>query len=206
VLIPGSVLGALGIDTLVAQRRRAVSWGGVRRAAVRPALEILVLVTLIGQLAVGWPAAFERLPVAYGPGIWDQSVDGREVALAEWSKVWLGTGNRFAGTGAADSVVSGIGGQDGVLGVSAFFLWDKLTPSEDVHLQKMRIRYIIADQRMTTMLPLGGAYFTSDPFSDKYAAPLPAEDLAKFGHLAGVSRVYTDGVIDLYDIGETKIG
>jgi hypothetical protein len=52
---------------------------------------------------------------------------------------------------------------------------------------------------MTRLLPAVGYYFAADPGRDFYSSPVPEAAVDKFTTIPGVSRIYDDGTIVIYD-------
>jgi hypothetical protein len=65
-----------------------------------------------------------------------------------------------------------------------------------------RIEYLLADQRLTTGLPVVGHYFDrgEESFVGRRQTPLDPLLLSKFDRLPEVHRVFDSGNIQLYDI------
>jgi hypothetical protein len=53
---------------------------------------------------------------------------------------------------------------------------------------------------MSQQLPADGSYFADDPHAGQYRSPIPARDLDKFNHIAGVSRIFEDGTMTVYSL------
>ena len=62
------------------------------------------------------------------------------------------------------------------------------------------IDYIVVDRRLTHETPSGGFYFEStEPHANSYEAPLPVASLRKLNHVRGLSRIFDNGAIAIYD-------
>lgn len=62
-----------------------------------------------------------------------------------------------------------------------------------------QIKYVVIDNRLSTGLPWAGYYFESDPNAYNYHHPISPEGLRKFDHVPGMSRIYDNGTIVIYD-------
>jgi hypothetical protein len=117
--------------------------------------------------------------------------------------VALGTRNTFAATLRESEMIDAIGGQKAVVGTAyALFETERMTSEVRELIRVQNIQYIVTDIRMTRELPDEGHYFDLDPLADHYARPLPAGVITKYNGLAGVSRIFDDGDIAIYDVRE----
>jgi hypothetical protein len=64
-------------------------------------------------------------------------------------------------------------------------------------IRRARIQYFLVDQRLTTGLPHVGFYFESD--SNSNGQRLTESELAKFGRIPGLRRIYHYKSIAIYD-------
>ncbi len=60
------------------------------------------------------------------------------------------------------------------------------------------IDFLLIDLRLSTALPVLGFYF--EPWEPRSAAPLSAEALLKFDGIEGITRIYDNGFIVIYDV------
>jgi len=194
VFIPVSLIAALGLTQLVGvglkHRRRFAAAGAV----------ILVLALIFNGMANGWPPYWERLPGAHQVAGFERSVGPEEIAGAKWALATLGPGNRFAADFGNFPVLGTYGDQDPVRDDSYLYLSSNLTLADVVKTMNQAIRYVLVDRRLSQFLPASGQYFPDDPNAGKYKRPLPADGLAKWNHVAHVSRIYDSGNIVIYDI------
>ena len=78
------------------------------------------------------------------------------------------------------------------------FFDQRLTPSDLALIRKDDIRYVVTDTRLTEGLPLYGAYIA--PGETRNPERLTAAELEKFNSIPGVSRIYDNGAIQVYDV------
>ena len=77
---------------------------------------------------------------------------------------------------------------------------DKLGATEQELLRKLEIDYLFADLRLTTGLPVVGAYFDGAEADQMLVGPPQPSALLKFNSVDGVSRVFDDGYAIVYDV------
>jgi hypothetical protein len=155
---------------------------------------------MVGARAGGWPPYWEQVPGPYLVAGFERSVDAPSVATARWTVGALGPGNRIAADSNGVTLASTYGRQE-ALG-EAYDLWyDPVWGLRDQQiLQSLSVDYLWVDVRLSQQLPASGAYFPGDPQAQRHQTPLPPEQLAKFDHLPGVSRLYDCGDIRIYDM------
>jgi hypothetical protein len=157
-------------------------------------------VILMGDVASGWPPAWDRLPGPYLAAGFERSVDPQGVAAAEWARSALGPGHRWAGDLTAYSLLATIGDQITVRDVGVLFDGRGADAAAGSLVRREDIQFLAVDLRDSRQLPASGGYFPVDPNAERYRSPLPRADLVAPGRVAGVSRIYDSGDITLYDL------
>jgi hypothetical protein len=200
----GNRMGTLaffGVGLLVAvsivhywQGRMPQGW---RRIA--PALAVVVIV-LSGVTSSALDPIHGRYRVAADA----QSVEPMGIETALWTRTWLGAGNRFTADRVNRLLLASYGRQDVrvkiIEGVETARVFEVEKPWADElwALMQSDIDFLLVDLRMTTDRPVLGFYF--EPWDVENGKPLPADALLKFGDVDGVTRIYDNGFIVIYDV------
>jgi hypothetical protein len=194
IYIPVSVLAALAL-TRLANTAPVRRWG----AAVTALVMAAVVALLIDGLANGWPPFWERLPGPHQVAAFEASVDPEEIAISDQSLTMMGPGNRIASDQGLYPVLIGYGEQNPLQNVA--YLYEN-APKWTVQLQgeaaAQAVQYVETDTRLTKSLSPNGAYFPGE--TTVPTKPLTSADINKFNNIPGVSRVYDDGTIKIYDL------
>jgi len=167
----------------------------------------LIALFTVGGVLVGMPG-WARLPGPYLVSADSRSVEPEGIAAAQWAGQVLGPGHNMVADRVNRMLMSAYGEQNMVttyasgLAVRRLFLTRAIEP---IHRQIVRdgdIQYLVADQRLTTGLPVVGHYFDrgEENVVGQRTTPLDAELLSKFDQLPEVSRVFDSGNIQIYDI------
>lgn len=157
-------------------------------------------ILLAGGLASGWPPYWERLPGKYAVDGFESGVTNEGIAAADWARAVLGPGNRIAADFTNYVLMGSYGDQNVVTGVDQLYCSKTWTPA-DARLARLNaVRYLVVDLRMSEYIPPSGSYFISQ--SSACQAPMPRQDLAKFGSVPGMNRLYDSGNIIVYSLGE----
>ncbi|MDQ2630930.1 MAG: hypothetical protein M3Y75_08155, partial [Actinomycetota bacterium] len=159
-----------------------------------------IVLIFIGGAISGWP--------------WDSqlakpmriSADGRtlpspSLSATEWSKEHI-EGGRFAATNAGAGLLLVPGEKwamagskpaiEDVLDAESFEGWELPL------LRRHRLRYVVADRREASADTLRGHFFdTEEPNSETWKEP---STTAKFNQVPGVSRIYSNGAITIFDL------
>ena len=99
------------------------------------------------------------------------------------------------------------GEQNLVHGMSWIYFSPVLGGYEQVGLERAGVQFIVADQRLTTGLPLGGYYFErGEPGSLQHVEPLSPALLDKFDHTPFLRRIYDSGNIKIYSVVNLSSG
>jgi hypothetical protein len=180
-----------------ALRRR---WLG---AATRPLLAGAIGVVLVGGAIAGWPwdsllAQPMRISTA------GNTVSSPPLAMAEWAQHEVPEG-RFAASTSDSGLLLVPGGKVALSGTSPDVedtldeegLADWMLPM----LRRNRLRYVAVDRREVSSDSLRGYYFER---RDDRGEQRPKSVVAKFNPVPGVSRVYTNGPITVFDLRGRK--
>jgi hypothetical protein len=193
--IPVCVLAALAL-TRLGSTGPARRWG----AAVTAIVMAAVVALLIDGLANGWPPFWERLPGPHQVAAFEASIDPEEVDIGYQSRAMLGPGNRIAADAGIFPTLIGYGDQNGLYGDAFLYMnaptWTKQLAGEAAG---MAVQYVETDTRLTQSLsPNSDEYFPNE--TTPATKPLSPADINKFDNIQGVSRVYDDGTIKIYDL------
>lgn len=170
---------------------------GWRRIA--PALAVVVIV-LSGITS----SAPDPIHGRYQVGADAQSIEPMGIEAALWARTWLGAGNRFTADRVNRLLLASYGRQDVrvriVEGVDAGWVFEaeKMGPDEFWALARSDIDFLLVDRRLSTALPVFGFYF--EPWEARDGKPLSPAALLKFNDVDGITRIYDDGFIVIYDV------
>jgi hypothetical protein len=169
---------------------RYYSWAGVA------ALVILAL----GGIAGGWPPSYARLPGPFLAEAWERSVDAHELDLAAWAATRITRNNGVASDFTTASLLGTIGHQANVGGLPALFFSTTITVSDVAQIRARRVILVVVDQRLLKLPPEDGSYFSGSGGPASQARLLPRTGLDKFASVPGVSRIFDDGSLVVYDL------
>ena len=95
---------------------------------------------------------------------------------------------------------SSLGNQAYQRNLANLFLTTSYTAADRSLVRVKRLTYVVADKRITEQLPASGFYFSPDPHQGDYKKPLAPVTIDKFNTVPGVSRIFDDGTIVIYDL------
>lgn len=170
---------------------------GWRRIAPVAALALIVLGGIANSTLI---PIHGRYRVAADGG----SVEAMGIETARWSRQWLDPGNRFAADRINLVLLATYGRQDvrtkvaqGVYS-SRVFENETLGPNEFWALARSDLDFLLVDLRLTTAPPVLGFYF--QPWDARQGTPLSGTELLKFNDVKGITRIYDNGWIIIYDV------
>jgi hypothetical protein len=184
-----------------------VRWrgGAARRMVISVGLAALATVIFIGGFIVG-ESPTTRQPGPFVVGGEARAVSPQGAAAARFAAGVLPPGSRVIVDRPNSTLVASYGGLDRVTGsvegivVSRVFTSEAFDPIDQRVISNDQIEYIVVDRRLTHEPPVGGYYFEStEPDANTYKDPLPAASLRKFNHVRGLSRIFDNGAIAIYD-------
>jgi hypothetical protein len=193
--IPVSFTLAMAAAALAQAARRGPCHRARRRGLVVAAAGA-VAVLLAGGLASGWPPFWERLPGGFAVDGFESGITREGIAAAGWARTTLGPGHLVAADFTNSLLLGSYGGENPLTGIGGLYCGPSWTGSDAWLARRDHLQYLVADLRTTSYLPPAGGYFGQDPAA--CPAPIPGQDLAKFGFVPGSSRVYDSGNIIIY--------
>ncbi len=162
----------------------------------------------IGGVVLGAGPASALLPGPYEVIADSRSIEPQGIQAALWTRAYLQPDNRVAadrinqillGTYGDQRVVTSI--EDNI-DLSPVFLSASMNDEDRALLRQANVHYLLADMRLTRLLPLLGYYYEmneTDAFHRK--APIDAQAFAKFNTSPQANRIYDGGDIVVYDMG-----
>jgi hypothetical protein len=159
-----------------------------------------LVVLAVGGIAGGLPSYYARLPGPYRVSAYERSVDAHNIDASVWAAANLPHGGGIASDDFTASMFSSLGYQAYQRNISALFLSSSYTTADRSIVTEKRITYVVGDKRITEQLPAAGYYFSPDPHQGNYKKPLPSQTIDKYNDIPGVSRVFDDGTIVIYDL------
>jgi hypothetical protein len=204
VLIPIALIIAITLAREEPSLRPQVgSESRTRRVLRSAALSGIVIAIAIGGIAGGWPAYYARFPGPFLAGAWERSVDAHNLQLGGFVASKLPSNLGLASDFITASVVAALGHEDDVEGVATLFVTGSLTPADIRLIRSRKISFIVVDARIAHAFPLDGSYFQDSGGS--YSSPIPSADLDKFDHISGVSCIYSDGTLSVFDVRALEV-
>jgi hypothetical protein len=175
-------------------------WPRDRR--IRPLIAAGIGLVLVGGAISGWPwdSQLARPLRASAAG---ETISSPPLALAEWAEQ-LPEG-RFAASTADAGLLLVPGGKMALAGsspdVEDVLAEEQLAGWMVPLLRRNDIRYIAVDRRAVSSDSLRGYYFSRRDRDEELRPPSVS---AKFNEVPGISRVYTNGPITVFDLGAGK--
>jgi hypothetical protein len=167
------------------------------RIGVSTALVIMVLGNVM--LASGYLAIRSPYMVSADPG----SIEPMGIGTAEWTKDWLGPGQRFAADRVNRTLLATYGDQNAIssmqhVDISRAIFSKEITGDALFPIRAGKIDFLLADLRLTTARAVLGEYYEHGEASGRY--PPPPSFMLKFDRVPNVGRIYDNGFIVIYDV------
>jgi hypothetical protein len=136
-----------------------------------------------------------------------RSVDADNIAAADWEAKGLPRDSVVYGDRVSGLLAAADGGQKTVLHVSTgidasqLLLAPTFTSIDVALIKKAKLDYLIVDERLSTGLPHQQFYIESGEYGGQdRTTPVSAAALTKFAAVPGVTRVYDNGSLVIYDV------
>jgi hypothetical protein len=163
-------------------------------------------VLLVGGIVIGW-APSSRLP---GPSLVEadaRSVDPYDLAAAKWARAHLPAHSRIVADRQNAVLMAAYGMQNPQVGevvglqVASLITSPTIGPTEQRIVYQDAIRFIVVDNRLSTQRPVVGYYVEGkESKAFAYKAPLPRAAITKFSGYHGLSRIYDNGQVSIYEV------
>jgi hypothetical protein len=191
------------VDAAVVPRRTGTTAAAPARTTLSrlAAGSVVATLLLVGARAGGWPPAWALLPGPYLVSGFERSIDASGLAATDWVRTTLGPGHRFGGDITAVALASTYGRQDPVRESAPLFAGERWSLTDDELAASIDLEYLWVDRRLAEQRPASGAYFEHDPRAGRYTAPLPVATVTKFDSLIDIDRVYDNGDVRIYRLG-----
>jgi hypothetical protein len=170
----------------------------------RPLIAAGIGWVLVGGTISGWPwdsQLAQPLRISVG----GHTISSPPLGMAEWASDHIPDG-RFAATAADAGLLLVPGGKVAIAGTSPdiedLLNEERLAGWELPLLRENRLRYVVADRRAVGSDSLRGYYFFRR--GSPAAELMPQSVIAKFNRVPGVTRVYTNGTITVFDLGARR--
>jgi hypothetical protein len=174
-------------------------WLGRRsnRRRVVPAVAFATLLFAAGVI-IGMPR-WARMPGPYLVSGDTRAIQSESLALGSWFPEMFGTGNAVVADTTNQLVLGSYGDQNMLHGLSFIYFSPELDARDRAEIQTAGTQFIVVDQRMTLMLPVGGYYYeVGEPGAGHHTAPITIGQLTKFESLPGARQVFDSGDIAIY--------
>jgi hypothetical protein len=182
-------------------------WARRRRRATTIAFALATTVVFLGSVVLGSGPASGQLPGPYQVSADARSVDADNIAAAAWEAEGLPRDSVVYGDRVSGLLAAAEGGQRTVLHVSTdldvsrLLLAPTFTSDDLALIRAARLDYLIVDRRLATGLPHQQFYIESGEYDGQgRTKPVTAAALAKFAAVPGVTRVYDNGSLEIYDV------
>jgi hypothetical protein len=169
---------------------------------------VCATIIFLGGTISGWPP-WARLPGSYLVSADTRSIEPEGISAAKWAGDYLSPNSRI-GTDRINTLLLAVYGNlrpvthlaDGTYLSSVFFA-PVIGNSERDLMDRVDLKYLLVDKRMSTGLPLVGVYFEGGELNaNAYTEPIPLSALEKFSRTPDVSEIFNDGNISIYDVSE----
>lgn len=197
-LVPGSIAGALALRSfVVGMQLRGGTWGRLIGCGV-----VVCAVGLVagGDIAGGWPPYYARMPGSFEVDAWERSIDQHNLDVATWAAAHLPPYNGVGGDFSSSAIIAALATEDDVERVAGLFQSKRYSAENKRLAVQQRLSFVVVDLRMAKEAPASGYYFASGPDSKVFDHPIARGDLTKFANAAGVSTIFSDGTIVIYDL------
>ncbi|MGC1166118.1 MAG: hypothetical protein WA862_08415 [Solirubrobacterales bacterium] len=165
----------------------------------------LATIIFLGGFIVG-ESPTTRQPGSFVVGGETRAVTPQGAAAAEFAASMLPPGSRVLVDRPNSTLISSYGGLDRVGGsiegipVVYLFFSDTFDAAAQRIVSNDAIDYIVVDRRLSHDVPSGGYYFEStESRANTYRRPIDTSSLRKFNYVEGLSRIFDNGAIAIYD-------
>jgi hypothetical protein len=175
--------------------------GRAPRGWRRTAPAVALAVTVLGGVT---SSSFNPIHGRYRVAADQESIEPMGIETAQWTREWLSVGNRFTADRTNRLLLAAYGRQDVRVNIAQgvnsarIFEGEELGPDDLYALAKSDIDFLLVDLRLSTAPPVLGFYF--EPWQAQDGMSLSGAELLKFNDIQGITRIYDNGWIVIYDV------
>lgn len=169
------------------------------------AMAALATVIFLGGFIVG-ESPTTRQPGSFVVGGETRAITPQGIAAAQFAQAMLPPGSRVVVDRPNSTLISSYGQLDRVGGsiegipVAYLFFSETFDAKDQRIVSNDAIDYIVVDRRLSHEVPSGGYYFEgTESRANTYRQPIASASLRKFNHVNGLSRIFDNGAIAIYD-------
>jgi hypothetical protein len=166
------------------------------------------MVTFVGAFLLGELQA-TRQPGPYLVGAEDRSVTPQGIAAADFAAAHLPPGSRVLSDRTTATLLGSYGGMDPIFGRYAgislprVIFAPRFEHADERVIHGQSLSFVVIDRRLSRETPLIGYYVESDePGAFVRRRAVGTEVLEKLRSVPGVSKIYANGQIVIYDTSE----
>ncbi len=167
-----------------------------------------ITVIFVGGAISGWPG-WGRLAGPYIVAGDPRAIEAQGIAAAEWVGANLPPKARIGADRINMLLMAALGNQRPIthlsdnVDIADVYFAPTLGSNELLLLNKLNVRLLVVDERLSTALPILGAYFESTENGGRpHTTPPALSVLQKFNGVQGIDRIYDGGAIKLYDVSQ----
>jgi hypothetical protein len=172
----------------------------------RPLLGVaLATVIFLGGFIVG-ESPVTRLPGPFLVGGEARATSPQGISAARFAASQLPAGSRVIGDRPNVTLMGSYGHLERVSGsiegipVARVFYSSTFDELDQRVISNDAIDYIVVDRRLSHEVPAGGFYFESnEPQANSWQQPISIAALRKFNHVRGLSLIFDNGAVAIYD-------
>jgi O-antigen/teichoic acid export membrane protein len=168
---------------------------------------VLYTITFLGSVILGAGPTARQLPGTYLVSADARSMDADNLAAARWEAANLPQGTPAFADRVAGLLASSVGDLRTVrhlstgIDASPLLLDPHFGPRDVALIRAARIQYLIVDSRISQSMPHLDVYIESGEYlGSTRTSPVPAAALTKFAAVPGVTRLYDNGSLQIYDL------
>jgi hypothetical protein len=198
----------VGVAFLAAMLSPRGAWPSSRRAralSARALIAALFVICFVGGFIIGELQA-TRQPGPYLVGAEDRSITPEGLSAARFAAAHLPPESRLLADRNNATLLGSYGGVDPIFGrygkvsLPRILFSPRFDNADRRAIHGQSLAFIVVDRRLSGELPLIGYYVESDePGAFTRRRPVSLEALEKFRDVPGVSRIYTNGPVVIYD-------
>ena len=168
---------------------------------------VAIVCIFLGAMESGWPAPWELLPGKHHVAGFESGVNRQNTSAAKWFSHYAGPNRRVLCEISMCDLLGAYARAVPLPEEPSIYYAPRIDQKIVDTIHHRAIEFVFVDRRMSREKPVTGHFFqTTTSEAGKQEGPVPLAGLTKFRGIPGISLIYDNGPVQIYDVRRLPYG